>query len=621
MKKTLSLVLAALLSLTAVGCSNSADHQHDYSVKDMNNIYLAAEESCMAGRLYFYACSVCGRSSGEETDPDLRYVWQGSDALGHDLTLEGCTREGCELVSRDSGTLTNGMQWAFYPDGTLYFFGSGALPNWSEEELRAGSIPWMSYAVRKIELPKTVTAIGDRSFAGLSSLTSISLPWGVTTVGDSSFEGCSSLSDLTLPDSLNIIGKNAFRSCSSLTVITLPRYAASIDGNAFAGCTALVSISIADGNSAYTVNGGCLVEKISGTLIAAAVGSTIPADGTVTAIGESAFEGRTDLSSVHIPSSVTAIEEKAFYGCSNLTEITVDASSQYFVSKGNCLIERSTKRLLQGCSTSQIPADGSVTEICDYAFAGFTNLTSIHIPVTVDTIAGTAFMDCSGLESITAAAGNTHYNAIDNCLIVSGTRTLLLGCKNSVIPTDGSVIRIGNGAFAGSGVTKLTIPDAVTEIGESAFEDCTALESLTVGSGITSAEALNPAAFDGCSALGEIIVAEGHPTFAVSQGCLIEQTTGTLLLGTNHAVGKTEDGTLLQVSSIGAYAFAGRTLESFYLPLTVTSIGDFAFYGCTTLSGVTYEGSSEDWETVTQGSAWYAFTAFDGTPSFAESIE
>lgn len=618
MKKALSCLLASLLALTAVGCNNEPTHQHDYTVKDMNNIYLAAEESCMAGRLYFYACSGCGRSSGEETDPRHRYVWQGSDALGHQLTPIGCTREGCELASKENGTLNNGMQWAYYPNGTLYFFGSGTLPDWSENEMVAGSIPWAKYAVRNVELPATVTGIGARSFAGLSSLTSVTLPWGVTSVGDSAFEGCSALTNLSLPNSLNIIGKNAFRACTSLSAIVLPRYTASIDGNAFAGCSALTSITVADGNVGYTVNGGCLVEKASGKLIASAVGSIIPTDGSITTIGESAFEGRTDLTTIHIPASVTAIEAKAFYGCTSLTGISVDPSSQAYVSKSNCLIERATKRLIQGCNSSQIPVDGSVTEIGDYAFAEFTGLTSIHIPIMVDTISGSAFNGCSGLESITASAGNPHYNATDNCLIISGTRTLLLGCKNSVIPTDSSVIRIGNGAFSGSGITELTIPDQITEIGESAFVNCVSLKKLTIGNQITTAAALNPSAFEGCSSLSSITVAETHPTFVVQQGCLIDQSTGTLLLGTNNAVGKTEDGKLLQVSSIAAYAFAGRNLESFYLPLTVTSIGDFAFSGCATLSGMTFEGSSEDWAKVTLGSGWYAFTAFDGKPSFAQ---
>ena len=72
MKKTLSLLLALFLTLSIVGCGDGEDHQHDYTVKKMEDTYLAAEQSCMAGRLYFYACSVCGKSSGEETDPDLQ---------------------------------------------------------------------------------------------------------------------------------------------------------------------------------------------------------------------------------------------------------------------------------------------------------------------------------------------------------------------------------------------------------------------------------------------------------------------------------------------------------------------------------------------------------------------
>ncbi|MBQ8288067.1 MAG: leucine-rich repeat domain-containing protein [Clostridia bacterium] len=615
MKKMLSLVLSLFLSLSVVGCGDGDGHQHDYTVKKMEDAYLAAEQSCMVGRLYFYACSVCGRSSGEETDPDLQFIWQGSDALGHDLTLTGCTRQGCGWVSTDSGTLSSGMQWAYYPDGTLYFFGSGALPDWSEEDMRSGNIPWMSYAVRTVVLPKGVSTIGDRSFAGLSSLRSVTIPWGVTSVGESAFDGCKNLSVLELPDSLNVIGADAFRSCSSLTSIALPRYAVSLDGNVFAGCTSLSSVTVASGNTAYRVQDGCLIEIATGTLVAALPGSTVPADGSITIIGASAFEGRTDLSAIHIPASVTSIGEKAFYGCTGVTGITVDATSQSFTAKGNCLIERSTKRLIQGCSMSEIPADGSVTEIGDYAFADCAGLTSIHIPNTVSSIAGSAFSGCSGLETITAAAGNEHYHAVDNCLIVSGTRTLLLGCKNSVIPDDSSVIRIGNNAFAGSSITSLIIPDDVTEIGEAAFEDCVLLEELIVGCGITTAASLNAEAFSGCSALNKISVAEGHPTFAAEFGCLIDTSTRTLLLGTNKSYGRNAEKEVLNITSIGAYAFAGRALDAFFVPKTVTSIGEGAFYGCSNFSTVSYEGSEEEWAKIALGNAWATFTLYTGTPN------
>ena len=615
MKKALSLLLASLLAVFAAGCGEEEGHVHDYTVKKMEDAYLAGEQNCVTGRLYFYACSICGQSCGEEENPKLQYIWQGSDALGHALTVNGCAREGCDWTPTDSGTLQNNMEWAYYPDGVLHFFGSGDLPDWTEEEMQGGKIPWMNYAVRTIILPKTISAIGDRSFAGLSSLTSVTIPWGVTSVGQSAFDGCKKLASLELPDSLNVIEADAFRLCTSLTSVNLPRYTVYLEGNVFAGCSSLATITVDPANTAFRVQNGCLIEISTGTLTSTTLGSRIPDDGSILAIGPSALEGRVDLTALRIPASVTTIGEKAFYNCSALNTITVDEGNEHFLAKENCLIRRTDKTLIQGCAASTIPANGSVTQIGDHAFAGCIGLTSLHIPATVSVISGSAFTGCSGLETITAAAGNTHYNATDNCLIVSGTRTLLLGCKNSKIPTDGSVIRIGNNAFAGSGIQSLVIPDAVTEIGEAAFENCTALTELTVGKGITTAAALNAKSFMGCSSLAKIAVAENHPTLLVKFNCLIEKSSKSLLLGTNKSYGRNVEREVLDITSIGAYAFAGRSLEAFFVPKATTSIGEGAFFGCSRFSTVSYEGSMEDWEKIQLGNAWSAFTVYLGSPN------
>ena len=616
MKKILSLLIASLLALSAAGCQEEEVHIHDYSVKKMDDMYLASPQSCVTGRLYFYVCSLCGQSSGDEKDPRRQYIWQGSDALGHALTVDGCTREGCGWTPMDGGTLENGMQWAYYPDGVLHFFGSGALPNWSEENLRSGDIPWTGYAVRTIVLPKTVSAIGDRSFAGLSGLSTVTIPWGVTSIGTSAFDGCGKLASLELPDSLNVIKADAFRGCTALTSVRLPRYANYLEGNVFAGCTNLAEITVDEANTVFKMQNGCLIETATGTLMSAPMGSSIPTDGSILAISASALEGRTDLTALHLPASVVTIGEKAFYGCSNLTSITVDEANEHFSAKGNCLVRRTDKTLIQGCSTSVIPVDGSVTTIGDHAFAGSDRLTAIHIPATISMISVSAFSDCPELSTITAAQGNTHYNVTGNCLIVSGTRTLLLGCKNSVIPTDGSVVRIGNNAFAGSGIRSIVIPDAVTEIGEAAFENCTALTDLTLGKGITTAQALNAKAFSGCSALNKLEISKENPTFIIELGSIIEAQTRTLVLGCNSSSGKPgPEADPLQINAIGAYAFAGRSLESFYVAKTVTSIGEGAFYGCARFSTLSYEGTLEDWEKIDLGKGWATFTLYPGTPN------
>lgn len=84
-----------------------------------------------------------------------------------------------------------------------------------------------------------------------------------------------------------------------------------------------------------------------------------------------------------------------------------------------------------------------------------------------------------GLETITVAEGNSVYHSEGNCLIETATNTLLLGCKNSVIPQD--ITAIGGGAFVGCRcMTKLEIPNGVTEIGELAFADCRGLTSVSI---------------------------------------------------------------------------------------------------------------------------------------------
>lgn len=592
MKKTLSLLLTATLAATLVGCNTGANHTHQYTVKSPEERYLAAEECCLAGRLYFYACALCGEP-GE-------YVWQAGNALGHDLTPVGCTR--CNWYSVDYGTLQNGLQWAYYSDGSLHFFGNGALPNWSEEQLLAGEIPWMQYPVRSIILPQGITSIGNRSFAALSRLISANLPFGITSIGESAFEGCTKLADVTFPDSLNMIGANAFRACVSLQSVTLPRYMVYMDGNSFAGCSSLEAITIAEENTAYTMQNGCLIQPSTSTLVAGTKNAVIPTDGSIKTIGASAFEGCTGLGSIHIPVSVTSIGESAFCGCAGVTSISVDSGNQNYLASGNCLIEKSTKRLIQGCSTSVIP-DGIVTEIADNAFADCTGLTKLHLPSSVSAISSTAFSGCKGLESITVAAGNTHYSAVGNCLIITATRTLALGCKNSQIPTDGSIVRIGNGAFSGSPLTELVLPDSITEIGEAAFENCTELVSITFGKGITT---LNAEAFIGCNALKTFIVPEDHPNFVVDLFSLVDKTTNTLLLGTNLS----EINRNGLVTSIAPYAWAGRTEKTaIFVPAYVTSIGEGAFYGCSKLQKVWYTGTEAQWSAMTLGHAWAAFTA------------
>ena len=174
------------------------------------------------------------------------------------------------------------------------------------------------------------------------------------------------------------------------------------------------------------------------------------------------------------------LHQDTFSDCSGLEKITVDRGNKRYDSWGNCnsIIETGTNTLIVGCKNSVIP--NSVTSIGDCAFYGCTGLTELILPNSVRSIGDIAFTYCSGLEKITVESGNSCYDSRDNCNSIIDTEfnTLIVGCKNSVIPN--SVTSIGYYAFYGcSGLTELTLPDSVASIGDGAFICCSDLSKIT----------------------------------------------------------------------------------------------------------------------------------------------
>ena len=190
----------------------------------------------------------------------------------------------------------------------------------------------------------------------------------------------------------------------------------------------------------------------------------------ITSIGESAFLGCRGMTELTLPNSVTSIGGNAFEGCSGLTELILPNS---VTSIGNAAFV--------DCSgLTELILPNSVTSIGDSAFEGCSGLTELILPSSVRSIGDIAFTYCSGLEKITVESGNSCYDSRDNCNSIIDTEfnTLIVGCKNSVIPN--SVTSIGYYAFYGcSGLTELTLPDSVASIGDGAFICCSDLSKIT----------------------------------------------------------------------------------------------------------------------------------------------
>ena len=365
------------------------------------------------------------------------------------------------------------------------------------------------------------------------TLTDVVIPsyykgYNVTSIGSSAFYNCNGLTSITIPDSVTSIGYEAFHGCTGLTSITIPNSVTSIGIYAFSSCQGLTSVTI--GNGVTSIGSSAFYNCNGLTSI------TIP--DSVTSIGYEAFRGCTGLTSVTILNSVTSIGDSAFLGCSGLTSITIP---------------------------------DSVTSIGSSAFSGCYRLTSVTIGNSVTSIGYSAFGGCTGLTSITVAKGNTKYHSAGNCLIETATKTLIFGCKTSVIPTDGSVTSIDSSAFEGcTGLTSIVIPDSVTSIGKDAFSGCI-LTKITGPAAIVSyiSKQCNSKAVE------EVVITSGEISSSFSD------CTGL----TSVTIGK-------GVTSIGGSAFSGCTgLTSITISNSVTSIGSKAFYGCSGLTSVTIGGS------------------------------
>lgn len=421
-----------------------------------------------------------------------------------------------------------------------------------------GSNAFENSSIESITIPSTVENIGDYAFYKCDALQTVTLSEGLKVIGCFAFAE-TAISEITIPSTVEGIVSDTFKNCKKLKSVTLNEGLESIGRGAFSGTSIKkitipssvayigtsfgdAKIEVVDWNTKYEARENCLIEKATNKIISGGKYSLIP--NGVKEIGDSAFEG-TSIKAITIPNTVEKIERYAFKDCKELKSVTLNEGLKELgdaVFSGTSIesvtipstIEEIAAETFKGCKELKtVTLQEGLKSIGRHVFED-TSIGTITTPSTVEKIERFAFSDCKKLKTVTlneglksiekgafkntsieeiiipstvdkidspfgdakirVADGNAKYEAIDNCLIEKAINKLISGGKHSIMPE--GIKEIGEQAFYGTSIERITIPSTVEKIGRYAFHNCNNLKTVTLNEGLKT---IARGAFNGTS--------------------------------------------------------------------------------------------------------------------------
>lgn len=311
--------------------------------------------------------------------------------------------------------------------------------------------------------------IGEEAFSGCDYLTDITLGENVKTLGDKAFYTCDALERVEIPSTVTDIGEKTFYSCPALKEAIIR--AGTVKAGTFYNCRALTTLIISD-NATLDASFTAKNAYANGTLETVKIGKG--------EIGNSAFNGCPNLTTVELGNGVTSVGDNAFSKCTALTSVNIGDG-----------VTSIGKNAFNGCTALANANIGSAA-IGESAFNGCTSLANVTLGNGATSIGKNAFLRCTALTSISIGSGVTS--------IESGAFNGCTALTNANIGS-GS---IGASAFQDcSRLADVTLGDGVTSIGVNAFLRCKALTSMNIGSSVGIIENY---AFSGCEALEEVTI-------------------------------------------------------------------------------------------------------------------